>query len=51
MKLSKKLQSPFALVVQGFLMGAFLFFAVQPLTGTEPAPPPAGESVLSDLQV
>ncbi|HWT12253.1 MAG TPA: hypothetical protein VN231_05835 [Allosphingosinicella sp.] len=50
MKLSKKLQSPFALTVQGFLAGAFLFFTLHPLAASDPAPAPvAGESVLADL--
>ena len=51
MKLWKKLQSPFALGVQGFLLGGLLFFTLQPLAG-EPAPAPSrdGGSMLSNLQ-
>ncbi len=46
----KKLQSPLALTLQGFLAGALLFFTVHPLAVTETAPPPpAGPSVLADL--
>ncbi|MBD0272304.1 MAG: hypothetical protein ICV73_10275 [Acetobacteraceae bacterium] len=46
-----KLQSPFALALQGFLVGAFLFFVLHPLASTGPAAAPAaGESVLGGLQ-
>ncbi|HEV2865957.1 MAG TPA: hypothetical protein VGX37_05540 [Allosphingosinicella sp.] len=46
-----KLQSPFALALQGFVVGAFLFFVLHPLASTGPAPArAAGESVLADLQ-
>ncbi len=51
MKLLKMLQSPLALVVQGFVAGGFLFFAVQPLSGGDASPPRATGSVLSTLQV
>jgi hypothetical protein len=51
MKLSNKLQSPAALVLQGFLVGAAVFFTLQPLSGADTAPPPAAApSVLSDIQ-
>ena len=51
MKLWKTLQSPFALLVQGFAVGAFLFFAVHPLAGGQRSPEvPAAESVLSGLE-
>jgi uncharacterized membrane protein YdcZ (DUF606 family) len=46
-----KLQSPFALALQGFLVGAFLFFVLHPLASNGQAPAPASdESVLADLQ-
>ena len=53
MKLWKSLQSPFALTLQGFAIGAFLFFTVHPLSAvSQPAEnPPAAESVLSGLEV
>ena len=51
MKLSNKLQSPGALVLQGFLVGAVVFFTLQPLSGADTAPPsPGAGSVLSDIQ-
>ena len=53
MKLSKTLQSPVALIVEGFVAGGILFFTLQPLERAQreaPAPAPA-ESVLSTLQV
>ncbi len=49
-RLWKKLQSPFSLVVQGFLLGGILFFTLDPFA--EPAPVPSGGgSMLSNLQV
>ena len=53
MRLSKTLQSPVALVVQGFVAGGILFFTLQPIAQAErEAPAPAQtESVLSTLQV
>lgn len=53
MRLSKTLQSPVALVVQGFVAGGILFFTLQPIALAErEAPAPAQtESVLSTLQV
>lgn len=51
MKLSSKLQSPAALVFEGFLAGAVIFFTLQPLARADaPPPPPPTESVLSDLE-
>lgn len=51
MKFSNKLQSPAALVAQGFLVGALVFFTLQPLSGADTAPPPpAMESVLADIE-
>ena len=35
MKVLKKLANPVALVVQGFALGAFLFFATHPETGRD----------------
>ena len=35
MKVLKKLVNPVALVVQGFALGAFLFFATHPETGRD----------------
>ena len=47
-----RLQNPVALALQGFALGALLFFTVHPLSGSEPASSPVtGESVLSTLQV
>ena len=54
MKLLKKMDSPMALVVQGFVAGAVLFFTLQPLAGADREPPSAaaGEgSVLESLQI
>ena len=53
MNLPKALQSPVALVVQGFVAGGILFFTLQPLAKSErEAPTPLqGESVLSTLQI
>jgi hypothetical protein len=52
MKLRDRLQSPLALVLQGFAAGALLFFGLQPSGGSAPAPaPPASDgSVLDSLQ-
>jgi hypothetical protein len=52
MKLSKTLQSPVALVVQGFVAGGILFFTLQPIAKADrEAPAPAAtESVLSSLE-
>ena len=38
MNVRSKLQNPFLLVGQGFLAGAFLFFAVSPGAQARPAP-------------
>jgi hypothetical protein len=35
MKVLKKLGNPMALVAQGFVLGAFLFFATHPETGRD----------------
>jgi hypothetical protein len=53
MRLSKTLQSPVALVVQGFVAGGILFFTLQPIAAAErEAPAPSNApSVLSTLQV
>lgn len=52
MKLRKKLQSPSALVLQGFVAGAIMFLTLEPLGPGEPPPTPAaGDSVLATLQV
>ena len=53
MKLFETLKNPVALVGQGFLAGAFLFFTVVSPSGGDvaPAAPAATGSVLSDLQV
>lgn len=52
MKIWKKLQSPFALVIQGFMVGALLFVTVQPLSDADrAAPASAGGSMLENLQV
>lgn len=52
MKLRKILQSPIALLIQGFAVGTFLFFAVHPLAagGQSSQDWPAAESVLSGLE-
>lgn len=52
MKLWSKLKSPGALVLEGFLAGALIFFTLEPLeprTGADA--PAAGGSVLSTLEV
>ena len=51
MKFMKKLQNPFALVGQGFLIGAALFWTTQP-GAAAPAPdrPIASQSILSEVQ-
>ena len=53
MKFWKKMESPTALIVQGFVAGAVLFFTLQPLAFADREPPSAaGEgSVLESLQV
>lgn len=51
MKISSKLQSPVALVLQGFVAGGILFFTLNPVAGTERQPRTIGEgSVLETLQ-
>jgi hypothetical protein len=51
MKLWKRLQNPFVLVGQGFVLGGFLFFATHndSLEATPPTAPSAG-SVLTSVQ-
>jgi hypothetical protein len=45
MRFLKKLTNPFALVVEGFLVGALLFATSAPnLVHSRPAPPPALDS-------
>jgi hypothetical protein len=47
MRFLKKLTNPFALVAEGFLVGAALFASSGPsLTGSHPAPPPALDSTV-----
>ncbi|MGZ8311433.1 MAG: hypothetical protein ACXWUP_10375 [Allosphingosinicella sp.] len=51
MKNWKFLQNPIAMTLQGFAVGTFLFFTVQPLSGGQSSPNgPATESVLSGLE-
>jgi hypothetical protein len=51
MKTSSMLQSPAALILQGFVAGGIIFFALNPLSGAERQPSPIGEtSVLETLQ-
>ena len=51
MKTSSKLQSPVALVLQGFVAGGILFFTLNPVGGAERQPSTIGESsVLETLQ-
>ena len=48
MKWLERLQNPFALVGQGFLLGGVLFFATHPESLlAAPAPAPAAESVVA----
>ena len=53
MRLSKRLQSLPALIVEGFVAGGILFFTLQPLASVERAAPAPSNapSVLSTLQV
>ena len=47
----KRLDSPLALAVQGFLLGAALFFTLDPLDRDQPPrQQPAEESILADIQ-
>ena len=51
MNIRKTLQHPVTLVVQGFAVGAFLFFALHPIAAAEQAPAtPTAASVLATLQ-
>ena len=50
MRLSKKLQNPVALALQGFVAGGVLFFTLQPLQGDREPPQTSGGSVLETLQ-
>ena len=50
MKMGKTLQTPLALVLQGFAMGAVLFLTLDPFAATAPPPPPAGESILAGVE-
>ena len=49
-RLRKRLQSPIALVVEGFLLGTLIFFFFHPLAETAPVPSAGGASLLSSLQ-
>ena len=49
MKFWKKLQNPFVLTGQGFLVGAAIFFAAQPDSAPQRAPAESG-SVLSNFR-
>lgn len=50
MKSLSKLQSPVALILQGFVAGGILFFTLNPLAGAERQPSTIGErSVLETL--
>lgn len=52
MNLWNKLQSPVALILQGFLLGALLFFTLQPAAGADRSPrQTTGGSVLATLQM
>ena len=53
MNLLSKLQSPVALILQGFVAGALLFFAFGPIGGggRAPASTVGGGSVLATLQM
>jgi hypothetical protein len=48
MKLWKKLQNPYALVAQGFVLGGLIFFATH---GESLAAPPAFDSLIGSGQV
>ena len=51
MKLRKKLQNPFALVGQGFLVGAILFWTTHPGgAASTPDQPVASQSILAEVQ-
>ncbi len=51
MKIWKKLQNPFVLVGQGFVLGGALFFATHPDSlSASPAPALAADSVLAAAQ-
>lgn len=51
MNLWNKLQSPFALALQGFVAGGILFFTLQPLANDREPPSTSGGSVLETLRV
>jgi hypothetical protein len=52
MNLLSKLQSPAALILEGFIAGAILFFALGPIGGGRaPASTLGGGSVLATLQM
>jgi hypothetical protein len=53
MQLLRMLKNPVALMVQGFAVGAFLFIVANPVAPLDvaPTPQPAGESILSTLEV
>ena len=51
MKYRKKLQNPFALVGQGFVIGAFLFWTTHPGSAAPAAnEPAASESILAGVR-
>ena len=47
----KRLQNPFALVAEGFLLGALLFFTLHPFAEAAPVAASDSGSLLSNLQV
>jgi hypothetical protein len=47
MTLKQKLQNPFALVAQGFVGGAILFWATTALSDSPPSNPPADRPAAS----
>ena len=50
MKLLKKMQNPFALVGQGFVLGGLLFFAIHPESLlASPGPADSAPSIVASL--
>ena len=50
-RLWKRLQNPFALVAEGFVLGAALFFTFHPFAEAAPVAASSPASLLSNLQV